>query len=72
MIASPDKHYISPAEYLEWEPQQDLKYEYVNGKAYAMTGGTIPHSAIAINLIAALRNQVRGSACRVLASDAKD
>ncbi len=71
MIASPDKHYMSPAEYLEWEPQQDLKYEYVNGEAYAMAGGTIPHNAIAINLIAALRNQVRGSACRVLASDAK-
>lgn len=71
MIASLNKHYMSPAEYLEWEPQQDLKYEYVNGEAYAMTGDTIPHNAIAINLIAALRNQVRGSACRVLASDAK-
>jgi Uma2 family endonuclease len=71
MIASPDQHYMAPTTYLEWEPQQEVRYEYVNGAAYAMTGGTIPHNAIAINLIAALRNQVRGSACRVLATDAK-
>jgi Uma2 family endonuclease len=30
-------------EYLEWEPQQDLRYEYVDGQVWAMTGGTIPH-----------------------------
>lgn len=71
MIASPDKHYLNPTAYLEWETQQEIKYEYANGEAYAMTGGTIPHNAIAINLIAALRNHVRGSSCRLLGSDAK-
>ncbi|MBD2259296.1 Uma2 family endonuclease [Pseudanabaena sp. FACHB-2040] len=71
MIASPEKHYMAPAAYLEWEAQQELRYEYAEGEAYAMTGGTIPHNAIAINLIAALRNHVRGGPCRVLGSDAK-
>ncbi|NCJ07355.1 Uma2 family endonuclease [Synechococcales cyanobacterium C] len=71
MITSPDKHYMAPAAYLEWEPQQELRYEYVDGEAYAMTGSTILHNAIAVNLIAALRSHVRGSAFRVLALDAK-
>lgn len=71
MIASPDRHYLAPEAYLDWEAQQDLKYEYLAGEAYAMVGGTIPHNAIAVNLIAALRNQVRGGLCRVLAADAK-
>lgn len=71
MIASPDKHFMAPALYLDWEAQQESKYEYVDGVAYAMTGGTIPHNAIAINLIAALRDHVRGSSCRVLGADAK-
>lgn len=71
MIASTDKHNMTSTAYLDWEVQQELKYEYVNGEAYAMTGGTIPHNAIAINLIAALRNHLRGGPCRVLGSDAK-
>lgn len=71
MIATPDRQFMSPDAYLDWETQQESKYEYANGEAYAMTGGTIPHNAIAINLIAALRNHVRGGSCRVLGSDAK-
>ena len=26
-------------EYLEWELQQEVRYEYVNGEVWAMTGG---------------------------------
>ncbi|MGB3517560.1 MAG: hypothetical protein WBA43_13980 [Elainellaceae cyanobacterium] len=41
---------MTVAEYLNWEPQQDLRYEFVWGKVQAMTGGTIPHNLIALNL----------------------
>lgn len=71
MIAIPDKPHMTFQEYLKWEVQQDSKYEYVNGEVYAMTGGTIPHSAIAVNLLAALRPHMRGRSCQVLSSDAK-
>lgn len=71
MIASSDRYEMIPSAYLDWEGTQEMKYEYLEGEAYAMSGGTIPHNAIAINLIAALRNQVRGSSCRLLGSDAK-
>lgn len=71
MIATPNKYHLTPDEYLEWEARQEIKHEYINGEVYAMTGGTIPHNGIAVNLIAALRPHVRGSSCRVLGSDAK-
>lgn len=36
-----------------------------------MTGGTIPHSLIAVNMTTVLKNQLRGSACLVYSADAK-
>ncbi len=39
---------ISISEYLEWEPQQDIRYEYNNGEIYAMTGGTLAHNDMAL------------------------
>ncbi len=71
MVANPDPKYMSPEEYLEWEERQEIKYEYVNGEVFAMTGGTIPHNAIALNLASALRNHVRGGSCRAYMADAK-
>jgi Uma2 family endonuclease len=63
--------FTTPAEYLAWEEQQEIRYEYVDGEVYAMTGGTINHSKIAANLITILKNHLRGSGCQVLTSDAK-
>lgn len=31
MVASPDRNYMSPYEYLEWEQGQEIKYEYIDG-----------------------------------------
>ena len=41
---------MSIKEYLEWEPQQDLRHEYINGEVFAMTGGTLAHNDITLNL----------------------
>ena len=71
MIANPDSKYMTPQEYLEWEERQDIKYEYVNGEVLAMTGGTLPHNDIALNLASALKSQLRGRRCRVNIADAK-
>jgi Uma2 family endonuclease len=62
---------MSPEAYLDWESQQDGKYEYENGKIIAMTGGTIPHSQIPLNLGALLLAHFRGKGCKVSVSDAK-
>jgi Uma2 family endonuclease len=46
MIAYPQPQLMTPKEYLEWEEQQPIKYEYINGQVFAMTGGTLPHNSI--------------------------
>jgi Uma2 family endonuclease len=71
MIAQPQPQLMTPQEYLEWEEQQPIKYEYINGEVFAMTGGTIPHNDIAINLTSALKNHLRGKGCKVQMVDAK-
>ena len=51
MIATPQQlPKMSFEDYLEWESQQDIRYEYVKGEVFPMTGGTIPHNDIALNL----------------------
>jgi Uma2 family endonuclease len=65
MIAQPQHQFMTPQEYLEWEEQQPIKYEYINGEVFAMTGGTLPHNDIAINLTSALKNHLRGKGCKV-------
>ncbi|MGD1911936.1 MAG: Uma2 family endonuclease [Rivularia sp. (in: cyanobacteria)] len=71
MVAIPNYQYMTPQEYLDWEEQQQLKYEYINGEVVAMTGGTIPHNDIALNLASALKNPLRGKGCKVQMADAK-
>ncbi|MBD2363114.1 Uma2 family endonuclease [Anabaena minutissima FACHB-250] len=72
MIAVPQQpQKMTVEEYLIWETQQNIRYEYVNGEVFAMTGGTIPHNDITLNLYAALRPHLRSRGCRVNVSDVK-
>lgn len=71
MIAACHPSPMSIEDYFAWEPHQNLRYEYVHGEVYAMTGGTIPHNDIAINLLTALLPQVRAQGCRINLADAK-
>lgn len=71
MVADPKLTYMTPEEYLDWEEEQPLKYGYIDGEIYDMTGGTIPHTDIALNLASALKTYLRGKGCKVLMSDAK-
>ncbi|BDA67671.1 hypothetical protein CAL7716_018370 [Calothrix sp. PCC 7716] len=72
MIAIPQQpQKMTVEEYLEWEIQQDVRYEYVNGEVFAMTGGTIPHNDIALNFYRALYPHLRSRGCRVNVSDVK-
>ncbi|MGK7926061.1 MAG: Uma2 family endonuclease [Spirulina sp.] len=71
MIALSNSSLMSPQEYLDWEERQPIKYEYVNGEAFAMAGGTLAHNEIAINLTTALKSHLRGQGCKVYMTDAK-
>lgn len=71
MVAVPERQYLTPQDYLDWEEQQSIKYEYIDGEVFAMTGGTIPHNDLAVNLTTALKNHLRGKGCKVSMADAK-
>lgn len=71
MMTQPQYQLLTPQEYLEWEEQQPIKYEYINGEVLAMTGGSLPHNSIAVNLTSALKNHLRGKGCKVFMADAK-
>ncbi|MEG3923556.1 MULTISPECIES: Uma2 family endonuclease [unclassified Microcoleus] len=58
-------------EYLEWEAQQEIRHEYVNGEVFARMGSTIPHNDIALNFYTALYPHLRSRGCRMNVSDVK-
>ncbi len=72
MIATPQQpQKMTIEEYLEWESQQEIRYEYINGEVFAMTGGTIPHNDLALNLYRILYPHLRSQGCRVNVADVK-
>lgn len=62
---------LTPDTYFEWESRQETRHEYINGEVFAMAGGTINHSKIAVNFLTLLRPHVRGTKCSVLGSEAR-
>ena len=61
----------SVAEFLAWEEQQELRYEFDGFQAYAMVGVTRAHATIQGNLLIALGNRLRGTPCRAFGSELK-
>lgn len=57
--------------FLEWERQQELRYEFDGVQPIAMTGGTVAHSIISTNIVVVLTSRLRGSGCRAFSSDVK-
>ena len=66
---------MTPTEFAEWEHQQELKYEFVNGEVYevygngSMGGARREHNAVALNVVAALKQHLRGTPCRAYIAD---
>jgi Uma2 family endonuclease len=70
-MAIQSDHWISLEEYHEIERNSEVKYEYSDGRIYAMAGGNSKHSRIAINMTIALELHLRGKDCHVFNSDMK-
>ncbi len=62
---------MSRAEFLAWEERQELRYEFDGFDIRAMVGVTRAHAVIQANLIGALRDRLRGKACRPFGSELK-
>jgi Uma2 family endonuclease len=62
---------MSLDEYLVWEEHNSIKHEYVGGEVYAMSGATVRHNLITLNIATSLRDAARSHGCHMLASDVK-
>lgn len=72
MASNPNYHQKWTVEdYLAYEEEEGIRYEYVDGEIYAMAGGTENHSKIGLNCASALLVHTRGKPCRAHASDMK-
>ncbi len=61
---------MSEEEYHELERlSPDRKYEYINGLAYLMSGGSVAHDQIRRNIESTLARQLRPGPCRVFGVD---
>jgi len=50
---------LSLTEYIALEQSTDTKYEYHDGKVFAMAGGTLEHGLISGNIFAEVRGMIR-------------
>ncbi len=67
-MSMPQSKPMSVAEFLAWERGQELRYEFDGVRITAMTGGTLNRSAIATNIVSAVRQRLKPP-CRVYRGD---
>src|ERR1043166_9688652 len=68
-MSSANTELISPGEYLDLERRADIRSEYIDGRMYAMSGASRPHSLIVGNFFRELSSQFRSRRCEAHAND---
>ena len=63
--------WVSYPDYLEIERTGDPKHEWLNGRVFAMAGGTLAHSGLAVAVASELRALALPRGCQVFSSDAR-
>lgn len=63
------RQHLTPEEYLAIDRKAEVKSEYLDGEMFAMSGGSMNHSTVGVNLVSELRNALRGTPCSVRNSD---
>jgi Uma2 family endonuclease len=66
-----DDTYMTEAEYLASEPDSEVRREYIDGRIYAMAGGSSNHNILALNVASEFRNHLKGTPCVTFMSDIK-
>ena len=65
---APKYNYISPEQYLEMERADERRNEYYDGYVQAMSGASMAHNRIDMNLLTELGNFLKGKKCKALPS----
>jgi Uma2 family endonuclease len=55
---------ITAAEYLEGERSSEVRHEFVDGRIYAMSGASLRHNEICLDVALLLKNHLKGGPCR--------
>jgi Uma2 family endonuclease len=63
--------HVTPDEYLAAERLSDYRSEYLDGGVYPMTGASVTHSQIVLNVATELHMQLRTGPCRLFVTDLK-
>lgn len=60
---------MSLDEFRAWAEQQELRWEFDGFEPVAMTGGTVAHGQIQLNILRRLGDRLDGKTCRVFGSE---
>jgi Uma2 family endonuclease len=71
MYAPQPEETMTESEYLTFSANSDIKYEFSGGQIYAMTGGSVNHGIITMNIGTQLNLQLNDRDCRVTSSDVR-
>ena len=61
--------YITPEAYIASERRAKYKSEYIHGEIFAMSGASLAHTLITLDIATELNIQLRGSTCKVVTND---
>jgi len=68
MVAVP-KERLTIEEFVEFDKNSEERWEYFDGVAISMSGGTLAHNQLTVNLVSELRSPARAKGCQVLPAD---
>ena len=60
---------FTPEEYLASERKATVKSEYIHGEILAMSGASLAHTRITVDIVTELNIQLRGQECEVISND---
>jgi Uma2 family endonuclease len=69
IVAKEESPPLTPEEYFTWEEKQLEKHELIDGQLYAMTGGSVNHSRVAVRLTTLFFNHLENGSCETGNSD---
>jgi Uma2 family endonuclease len=68
MVAVP-KERFTLEEYIEFDKNSEERWEYFDGVIVSMSGGTLAHNQISVNLLSGMRTDALAKGCQVLPAD---
>lgn len=70
-MTAESKHSYTLEKYFALELDSEEKFEYWDGNVWTMSGASIRHNTIVLNISGELRTGLRNSGCRAFSSDAR-